>query len=206
MAKNTKRAKTTKSIIFPNVVDTSNLKGQLKPLPYDSSNLNEERLRFSFQRFDRNHDHFNLGDNSQSDKTVSSGWFLDMLDCLKEVSQKTFQELKQGKRFQLHPVKWEQANIPIPEDAKQAEYWQFRINKGRGRVIGIYDTKVFYIVWFDPHHNLTTSEHYGGVSWHPKPKSEYEQLLGKNEVLQEERNRLKEEIRAYEELLNEYAK
>ena len=41
---------------------------------------------------------------------------------------------------------------------EQYEWWQFRISKSKGRVIGIFIENCFHIVWLDRYHNLTNSE------------------------------------------------
>ena len=88
------------------------------------------------------------------------------------------------------------ANTKPPENAEQLEYWQFRISKSKGRVIGAIIDNVFYIVWLDAHHNLTNSEGYGREQFYRKPKSAYEELEAENE-------RLKEEIEILEQACNE---
>ena len=58
----------------------------------------------------------------------------------------------------------------LSPDLQQYNFWQFRINKSRGRVIGALIEGVFYIVWLDCHHNLTDSEGYGKARKYPPPK------------------------------------
>ena len=81
---------------------------------------------------------------------------------------------------------WKKANTKPPENAEQLEYWQFRISKSKGRVIGAIIDNVYYIVWLDAHHNLTNSEGYGREQFYRKPKSAYEELEAENERLKEE--------------------
>ena len=51
----------------------------------------------------------------------------------------------------------------------QYEWYQFRISKSKGRVIGIKIDNVFYIVYLDPFHNLINSEGYGKQKKQPPP-------------------------------------
>ena len=59
---------------------------------------------------------------------------------------------------------------------------------------------VFYIVWLDPHHNLTDSEGYGGATYHYAAKSIYERQEERIKYLEEENRRLEEENRELSEL------
>ncbi len=137
-------------------------------LPFNGKIVESLEITFSFSSFDRTHELFNLG-GKEKDGTVGGQWFLRLLDCLKSVGGKKLEELKK-KPYCLHPVKWETANTKCPTNSKQAEYWQFRLDKSHGRIIGILVDAVFYVVWLDPYHNLTDSEGYGGIQKFPAPK------------------------------------
>lgn len=168
-------------------------------LPFNGNAVGEGRFAFSFACFDREHEYFNLGGKNE-DGTVGR-WFLELMDCLKNVSNMTFQQLKESKKYDAHPVNWKTANVSRPGNDEQLEYWQFRINKSKGRVIGFLIDSVFYIVWLDPHHNLTNSEGYPGVAIFNRPKSEYEIQEDKMLELKADNERLRCQIREYEELL-----
>ena len=90
-------------------------------------------------------------------------WFIELLDCLKSISDKTILELMNRSTHDLHPIDWGKTNAKPPEGYDQLEYWRFRLNKSRGRVIGTIIDNVFYVMWLDPYHNLTDREGYGGV-------------------------------------------
>ena len=131
----------------------------------------------------------NLGNDKTQDDAVAKEWFLDLLDCLKEVGGKTVQEMKNSP-WCLHPVDWRHANVRCPTNEQQHEYWQFRLGKSRGRIIGIKIDGLFYVVWLDAHHNLTDSEGYGVAQAYRKPSSEYERLLNVKECLEIENRKL----------------
>lgn len=141
----------------------------IKRLPHNGVELGDKHLVFTFTCFDRTHELFNLSGDGD--------WFLDLLDCFKSVSGKTIEELKKS-LHDLHPVDWNNANVASPDDDDQRNYWQFRLNKSKGRVIGfIVHTQhqsLFYVVWMDRHHNLTNSAGYGGVNKFRTPLSGYE--------------------------------
>lgn len=163
MPKNTNKLKETK-IKLP---QTGNPKEKIS-LPFNGKIVERQGIFFSFSSFDRTHKFFNLGGKA-ADGTVGGEWFLRLLDCLKSVSGKTIAELKR-KPYLLHPINWENANAKCPTNSNQAEYWQFRLDKSHGRVIGILIDSIFYIVWLDPYHNLTDSDGYGGIDKFPAPR------------------------------------
>lgn len=156
MAKNTNKHKGNK---FNKTLPISRPKKSLEKLPVNEKILNES-ITFSFIFLDLQHEYFNLNGNAE-DKTIGGKWFLDLLDCFKNVNGKTIQELKR-RPYCLHPINWETANVSCPF-SPEIEWWQFRINKSRGRIIGMLIDKVFYVVWLDAYHNLTTAESYGGI-------------------------------------------
>ncbi len=158
-------------------------------LPFNGRYVSNRIMAYSFSCLDRSHDLFNLGDNKTQDDAVAKEWFLDLLDCLKEVGGKTVQEMKNSP-WCLHPVDWRHANVRCPTNEQQHEYWQFRLGKSRGRIIGIKIDGLFYVVWLDAHHNLTDSEGYGVAQAYRKPSSEYERLLNEKECLEIENRKL----------------
>lgn len=169
-------------------------------LPFNGNAVTEKSFSFSFACFDRTHELFNLGGNTD-EGVVSGKWFLDLLDCLKSVSNKTVVELKSS-LHDLHPITWSKTNTNAPSNSEQCDYWQFRINKSKGRVIGFLIDGVFYVVWLDPHHNLTDSDGYEGIKKYRTPVCTYEtqQLIIKQH--EETIAKLQEEIKVCEELLN----
>ncbi len=161
----------------------------------------KRHLTFSFSCFDRENKLFNLGDNSQMERVVSGRWFISLLDCLKSISNMEHAMIPSS-MHQLHQVGWDSANASRPQSGEDLEYWQFRLNKSTGRVIGFIIDEIFYVVWLDPHHNLTDSEGYGKAVYHSRGKSDYELLQEQNKLLTEENERLKEENQAYKELFD----
>lgn len=143
-----------------------------KTLSYSVKTVSEKGFSFSFANFDRTHELFNLGANTKTG-TVSANWFIDLLDCFKSVNGMTIPELK-ASMHDLHPADWKSANPTPPPNSEQFEYWQFRLNKSSGRVIGMMIEGVFYVVWLDPHHNFTNSEGYGKERYYKPAKSTFE--------------------------------
>lgn len=159
-----------------------------------------KKIIFSFDFLDRYHELFNMGDNKDNPLSVENGWFLDLLDCLNSVSKLTRIEFRENKTYDLHPVNWEHANVKQPGDMEQYEWWQFRINKSKGRIIGIFIENCFHIIWLDRHHNLTNSEGYGKEERYKIPKSLYEQKDWELNQAYERIKELEEENSMYKEL------
>ena len=176
---------------------------QPKTLPYNGRSVCRKSLVFSFTSFDRQHELFNLGDDLTKPRPMPEAWFLSLLDTLKEASTKTIEDLRTSP-FELHRVKWENANAKKPEHDSQFEYLQFRLSKSKGRIIGFMlpaemSINVFYVVWLDAHHNLTDSDGYGKAKAYARPLNDYEILENECERLRRERDELKKDL---EELLD----
>ena len=202
MPDNTHSRKMTKKISLPPVqTPTIDMK---RTLPFNGKAVSEKSFSFSFACFDRSHELFNLGDTSATG-TVSANWFLDLLDCLKSVSNMNTSEMRTS-LHDLHPVDWNKTNTSAPSGGEPCEYWQFRINKSKGRVIGFLIEGVFYIVWLDPHHNLTNSEGYGTETYYKAGMSLYEKRELEIQQLKEEIEQVKGDLQAAEEIIEEYSK
>lgn len=200
MGKNTTNPTMPKKFNIP--IPTTPSSSRQFQLPYQGTVVSDGGFSFSFAAFDRSHKLFNLGDDTERSGVVCGKWFIDLLDCLKNISKMTVSAMKTS-MHDLHPVDWEKANATIPNDSKQCDYWQFRINKSKGRIIGVLTDSVFYVVWLDPHHNLSDSEGYGTTTYHYRPKSTYESMQEKIDELQQENTRLNEELKAAEDLIAE---
>ena len=81
----------------------------------------------------------------------------------------TIHELKTS-IHDLHPVNWKASNVSCPLNSDQLDFYQFRISKSKGRIIGIKIDNTFYVVWLDPHHNFSDSEGYGRAKYYKKAK------------------------------------
>lgn len=170
-------------------------------LPFQGSVVHQQGFSFSFAAFDHSHEMFNLGDNENPSGAVSGKWFIDLFDCLKSVSNMTTQEMGQS-THRLHRIDWTKTNTTPPSGSEQCEYWQFRINKSKGRVIGVLIDSVFYVVWLDPHHNLTDSEGYGTVNWNKPAIGLYETQQAEIDKLRRRVADLEEERKGLYELID----
>lgn len=164
----------------------------------------DQFFKFSFEMFDREHPLFNLGSKEHSPVAISGEWFISFFDCLKDVSLVRISDLCRDSH-DLHPVNWNSKNINTkkPSGHEQLDYWQFRLNKSNGRVIGVKIDNIFYVVWLDPYHNLVDSEGYGKAIYYYHPLTDYEILQNEKSQLEQEVAGLKENIKIYEELESE---
>lgn len=164
----------------------------------------DRKVKFTFKYLDRKHELFNLGNCETNPQVVEKEWFLDLLDCLKRASEMDIDEFLKDSLFDAHPVDWNNSNTKKPDIVEQADFWQFRISKSKGRIIGILLDEIFHIVWLDRHHNLTNSEGYGKEKYYYIPKSIYELQEDKIESLEAENKKINEEIIFYKEMIEQF--
>lgn len=165
----------------------------------------KEEIIFSWRLFDRNHKLFNLG------KTEAS-WFISLVDCLRDVSKLTVSEFRQQSKrrgLRVHPHDWENASAKFNMtdeffDQNEENCLQFSVSKAKGRVHGILIDNIFYIVWLDPHHNLYPPKERNRKVYEPEyPVTDYEILQYEKNELEEELEKIKEDLKTCEQLLDE---
>lgn len=196
------RIRTTKNgINLPPVsIPTTNI----TTLPFNQSLIKGKSFSFSFACFERCHPLFNLGDSSP-EGTLTGNWYIDLLDCFRSINHMTIQEAKVS-THDLHPVDWDSANVAKPAGSEQQEYWQFRISKSKGRIIGILIDSIFFVVWLDPHHNLVDSPGYGKAVYYHAPMSSFEIQEQRISDLEQELRQKSDDLTAANDLLEEAAK
>lgn len=147
-------------------------------------------LSFSFSYL-RQIDNFGIGNCSKE-------WFVGLLNRLSTFCQMSPKNLENAnnKATRLHPINWKAKNIPIrrtdlnwlPQDILNNDesfpIMQLSISTGTGRIIGFFgvgqEASIFYIVLFDPNHNLQPSKkHNYQIQTTTKGMSQYDCLLEK---------------------------
>ena len=118
---------------------------------YESS-IRESKLSFSFQYLNLRHKSFNVLGCKQK-------WFIQLLNRKKDYCTMTPQEIKMGgKSTRYHPIGWEETSesrgFGIKGLSEDIDECQLSISKRKGRILGFFIDTIFYIVWFDPDHNL----------------------------------------------------
>lgn len=164
---------------------------------------------FSFKYLDRTHDLFTVCDDTENKSLDNCIWLFDMLDGLKEVCRKSFAEISK-QPFEMHEVKWKTANVkkpPIIVDShiteEEPEWHQFRLNKSKGRFVGILIGELFYVVWIDKHHNLHDSEGYGKAKHGKYVENAYELLEQENHMLRDQIQKLERDNQTFQEIFAE---
>lgn len=176
-----------------------------------------DKVRFSFIYFNRSHDLFNCGN-------TKDGWYIVLLDNLKEVSELSKNEFLFDQRYKnhydSHQHDWDKVehHYPLPEEMFEQvkdECWQFRLTSSQGRVHGFMVKNVFYIIWLDPHHNFYPDERFGGEKYYDKPLTPYQEkeieledlktkcanLEADNEMLLNQLIELEEKLLKYEKAI-----
>jgi hypothetical protein len=199
-----KRDKTTKKeLLYSLMIPKQNSKGNAKEPGFltqrDSEKIDESfknYVVFSYKYFDKETAPFNCGGTSVP-------WFISCTSTLNKVSGMKIEELykEQGKRkgLRFHPIDWQKVpykfnfNETLMEQIADRSY-QLSISKARGRIHGFILENVFYIVWFDPDHQLYLMKDHGGDQLFKSPHDEYELLALEYDKLQ----------KAYSDLEKEY--
>jgi hypothetical protein len=152
---------------------------------------NEGRITFSFRFFDKDTEEFNCGG-------IKDSWFLSLLDTLKHISEFTKVEFLSNRstRLRVHSHSWDQLDhkYDLPgsymEQLSEDACIQFSVSKANGRIHGFMIENTFFVVWFDPHHNLYAMEQHGGRKTFSSGLSEYEILKQENDELRKENDEL----------------
>lgn len=153
-------------------------------------------IRFSFENLNKT-EFFNL------DGTCPN-WSLDLFDMMKIVSSTSRTDLIQNKykTYRVHPHTEARPPSQIPEGITLRDLYQIRISASKGGIHGVFVEDIFYVIWFDPLHNLYPDDRFGGLR-KVSPAStcckdrdlELLSLKDENKKLNEENKKLKEEIK-----------
>ncbi len=121
----------------------------------------EEMLLFSFAAVERT-EYFNL------DGTCVN-WASDLFKILKDVSNIKAKDVFAGKysgrnsTLRIHQHNNIKNPCSLPAKVRLEDMWQIRISKSKGGIHGVFCENVFYVIWFDPQHNLYPDENHGGL-------------------------------------------
>ncbi len=171
------------------------------PVPVENTKTeSSEYLRFSFESIQIN-EYFNLDGTCQN-------WAADLFMALQKASgikvKDIYAGLYSGKNstFRIHQHKDVKRACVKPEGVSIDEMWQIRISRSKGGIHGRIIENVFYVIWFDPHHNLYPDENHGGLKKVIPPstccKDRDEELTQKDKTIQD----LKEQLDLFKELFD----
>lgn len=160
----------------------------------------DERLLFSFAAIQRN-DYFNLDGTCQN-------WASDLFVALQNASDIKLSDVYAGKYsgksspFRIHSHRDVKNPCSNPIGVNVEDMWQIRISKSKGGVHGVFSENVFYVIWFDPQHNLYPDKNHGGLKRVIPPstccKDRDEEINALNNTI----IHLQSELKVAEELLN----
>lgn len=119
--------------------------------------LRSDKIVFSFESLERT-EYFNL------DGTCPN-WSSDLFEMMKEVSKHTPVELKMGqiRTYRVHTHENAKCPSPLPSGVELKDCYQIRISTSKGGIHGVFRENVFYVIWFDPLHNMYPDDRFGGL-------------------------------------------
>lgn len=148
---------------------TSSYNGcRIKPDLSKLDDVSERKITFSFESIEKN-EYFNL------DSTCEN-WSKELFDTMKIVSAIKLKDIhngtysREGSTLRIHNHEKVKKPCAIPLNNNVEDMWQIRISKSKGGIHGIFKDNIFYVIWFDPHHNLYPDDKYGGLKKINPPK------------------------------------
>ena len=150
-----------------------------------------EKVLFSFEAVEKN-EYFNLDGTCQN-------WAADLFDTMQKVSRIALKDIYAGKYsgktspFRIHRHEDAKPPCKLPSNILLEDMWQIRISISTGGLHGIFFDNIFYVIWFDPQHNLYPDKNHGGLKKVIPPSTcckdrdmEIEQLKEENDRLQKD--------------------
>lgn len=150
-----------------------------------------EKVLFSFEAVEKN-EYFNLDGTCQN-------WAADLFDTMQKVSRIALKDIYAGKYsgktspFRIHRHEDAKPPCKLPSNILLEDMWQIRISISKGGIHGIFFDNIFYVIWFDPQHNLYPDKNHGGLKKVIPPSTcckdrdmEIEQLKEENDRLQKD--------------------
>lgn len=156
-----------------------------------------DNVLFSFESIDKN-DYFNL------DGTCHN-WAAELFDTMQKVSKICMKDIYAGKYtaegspLRIHSHAKAKAPCKVPDNISLEDMWQIRISANKGGIHGVFSDNIFYVIWFDPHHNLYPSRNLGGLRKVIPPSSCCKDRDEEIKQLKKEVADLKDEITLWEE-------
>jgi hypothetical protein len=150
-----------------------------------------EKVLFSFEAVEKN-EYFNLDGTCQN-------WAADLFDTMQKVSRIALKDIYAGKYsgktspFRIHRHEDAKPPCKLPANILLEDMWQIRISISKGGIHGIFFDNIFYVIWFDPQHNLYPDKNHGGLKKVIPPSTcckdrdmEIKQLKEENDRLQKD--------------------
>lgn len=176
---------------IPKARKAQNSKNKIKRQSLD---LKQSGITFSFEILETT-EYFNL------DGTCIN-WTTELFGMLKEISSIKKENLLNGSyaksKYRVHSHENASPPSKLPEGVELKDCYQIRISKSKGGIHGVFYDNIFYVIWFDPLHNMYPDDKYGGLR-KVKPGStcckDREEII---KQLQERNDELMKENQIYE--------
>ena len=155
-----------------------------------------EKVLFSFEAVEKN-EYFNLDGTCQN-------WAADLFDTMQKVSRIALKDIYAGKYsgktspFRIHRHEDAKPPCKLPSNILLEDMWQIRISISKGGIHGIFFDNIFYVIWFDPQHNLYPDKNHGGLKKVIPPSTCCKDRDMEIEQLKEENNRLQKDCEFWE--------
>ena len=118
----------------------------------------EKNIVFSFEALTTN-EYFNLDMTCQN-------WAAELFEKLHSISSSKLSSLissSGGQSTRIHDHSNSNPPLPIPYNIDKKDLYQIRIGTSKGGIHGVPYENIFYVIWFDPLHNMYPDERYGGL-------------------------------------------
>lgn len=157
----------------------------------------ENGLTFSFEALEKT-EYFNL------DGTCPN-WSSDLFDMMKDVSKHTELDLITGRfrTYRVHNHETAKCPSPLPAGVELKDCYQIRISTSKGGIHGVFRENVFYVIWFDPLHNMYPDDRFGGLRKVKEPETCCKERDNEILRLQQELAAAKKEASEWEQLATE---
>lgn len=152
----------------------------------------DDVIVFSFAALEKN-EYFNID-------VTCHNWASELFDLLKNVSGLTKKYLLTNcshRPYRVHNHVNAKPPCAWPKDVLADDFYQISVGTSKGRIHGTFVDNVFYIIWFDPLHNLYPDDKHGGLTVIRPPEKcckhwddELKDLYKKIEELEEEKQTL----------------
>lgn len=116
--------------------------------------LKNQKISFSFEYYDAKNEKYSF-------LKWSKDQILETIARLKDISSKTFNEMRKDSRvYSFSEVIWERTIFPkgftnpTVNSLQAFHFGLLGVNRQLARVFGAYARGVFYIVWFDLNHEI----------------------------------------------------
>lgn len=173
-----------------------------KRIPHTKGETLSDKVVFSFEAIEKN-DYFNL------DATCEN-WSAELFEILKIVSGISKKDIiagrysNPGSTLRIHNHQNATAPCPLPRNVSLKDMWQIRISKSKGGIHGVFYENIFYLIWFDPQHNLYPDDKYGGIKVIKPPMTCCKDRDIVIQQLTDECEKYKKDISDWEQLAKEY--